>query len=188
MFPIELFHIKNGLKHGRTCALTRVSWSWSRRTTRWKCKSFLAELEEPWTRPGRRCPTDCSPKTGVHGYHRDIVNTQKGDNYPFFTELGDVCNGNFDPKSGVLTVNNLNFGELRSYLHSEPPEHMHPHALENTEILAAAALEAVLASPGLRFIAGDFNFEASKKSSVNAHHSLLICCRESQHGTREWFG
>lgn len=119
----------------------------------------------------------------MHGYHRDIVNTQKGD-----TELGDVCNGNFDPKSGVLTVNNLNFGELRSYLHSEPPEHMHPHALENTEILAAAALEAVLASPGLRFIAGDFNFEASKKSSVNAHHSLLICCRESQHGTREWFG
>ena len=90
MFPIELFHIKNGLKHGKTCALTRVSWSWSRRTTRWKCKSFLAELEEPWTRPWRRCPTDCSPQTGVHGYHRDIVNTQKGGNYPFFTELGDV--------------------------------------------------------------------------------------------------
>lgn len=41
----------------------------------------------------------------------------------------------------------------------EPPGQLHPEARENTETLTSAVFDAVIATSGIRLVAGDFNFQ-----------------------------
>ena len=47
-------------------------------------------------------------------------------------------------------------------VYGEPPGQLHLEARENTETLVSAVFDAVTATSGLRFIAGDFNFQTDQ--------------------------
>lgn len=54
-------------------------------------------------------------------------------------------------------------------IYGEPPGIKHPDALQNTNLLAQEVLDHLLQSRGLRFLAGDFNFE---KGSLEVFQTL----------------
>lgn len=54
--------------------------------------------------------------------------------------------------------------------YGEPPGQSHPFARENTERLLQVAVENISNMPGLRYIAGDFNFELNTLDAYNLFH------------------
>lgn len=55
-------------------------------------------------------------------------------------------------------------------VYGEPPGQQHPNARENTEIITTAIFDAIMAYPGLRFLAGDFNFETTQLDVFHLLH------------------
>ena len=156
----------NMVKPCKTCALTRVSWSWN---------ASPFELEEPLDDAGEAVSDQevCRLDGQNRGPRLPPRHRQHTEGWQ-------------------LPLLHRARGRLQRELRSQQQPELRPtstvsHALENTEILAAAAPEAVLASPGLRFIAGDFNFEASKNQVwMPTIHSWYAAGKVNMEPTNGW--
>ena len=57
-------------------------------------------------------------------------------------------------------------------VYGEPPGQFHPAAREHTDRLVSQAIDAVASMPGLRYVAGDFNFEQHQLETFQALEGL----------------
>ena len=59
-------------------------------------------------------------------------------------------------------------------IYGEPPGQAHPYARENTERLIEVATDLISNAPGLRYVAGDMNFQIGELDAGTFKTSLLI--------------
>lgn len=57
-------------------------------------------------------------------------------------------------------------------IYGEPPGQAHPYARENTERLIEVATDLISNAPGLRYVAGDMNFQIGELDAYNLLHHL----------------